>query len=73
MIDIHPPQHAPMTRREFFTHLFIVILGTAIALTPPLLPATRRAEATANSLLETHDSKLIPETAFAATTGGPHA
>jgi len=31
MIDIHPPQHAPMTRREFFTHLFIVILGLCIA------------------------------------------
>jgi cytochrome c-type biogenesis protein CcmF len=27
--------------------VFVVILGTAIALTPPLLPATRRAEATA--------------------------
>jgi hypothetical protein len=32
MIDIHPPQHAPMTRREFFTHLFIVILGILIAI-----------------------------------------
>jgi hypothetical protein len=26
MIDIHPPQHAPMARRDFFVHLFIVIL-----------------------------------------------
>jgi hypothetical protein len=32
MIDIHPPHHAPMTRREFFTHLFIVILGILIAI-----------------------------------------
>jgi len=32
MIDIHPPQHAPMTGREFFTHLFIVILGILIAI-----------------------------------------
>ena len=32
MIDIHPPQHAPMTRREFFTHLFIVVLGILIAI-----------------------------------------
>ena len=32
MIDIHPPQHAPITRREFFTHLFIVILGILIAI-----------------------------------------
>ena len=32
MIDIHPLQHAPMTRREFFTHLFIVILGILIAI-----------------------------------------
>jgi len=32
MIDIHPPQHGAMTRREFFTHLFIVILGILIAI-----------------------------------------
>ena len=32
MIDIHPPQHAPMTRREFFTHLFIVVLGILVAI-----------------------------------------
>lgn len=32
MIDIHPPQHAPMTRREFFVHLLIVILGILIAI-----------------------------------------
>jgi hypothetical protein len=32
MIDIHSPQHAPMTRREFFTHLCIVILGILIAI-----------------------------------------
>jgi hypothetical protein len=32
MIDIHPLQHAPMTKREFFTHLFIVILGILIAI-----------------------------------------
>lgn len=32
MIDIHPLQHGPMTRREFFTHLFIVILGILIAI-----------------------------------------
>jgi len=32
MIDIHPPHHAPMTLREFFTHLFIIILGILIAI-----------------------------------------
>jgi hypothetical protein len=32
MIDIHPPQHAPMTKREFFVHLFIVVLGILIAI-----------------------------------------
>lgn len=32
MIDIHPPQHGAMTRREFFTHLGIVILGILIAI-----------------------------------------
>jgi hypothetical protein len=32
MIDIHAPQHAPMTRREFFVHLFIVVLGILIAI-----------------------------------------
>ena len=32
MIDIHPPGHAPMTHREFFTHLFIIILGIIIAI-----------------------------------------
>jgi type II secretory pathway pseudopilin PulG len=32
MIDIHPPQHGPITKREFFTHLFIVILGILIAI-----------------------------------------
>jgi hypothetical protein len=32
MIDIHPPQHAPMTKREFVVHLFIVVLGILIAI-----------------------------------------
>jgi hypothetical protein len=32
MIDIHPPQHAPITKREFFIHLFIVVLGILIAI-----------------------------------------
>jgi hypothetical protein len=32
MIDIHPPHHAPMTKREFFVHLFIVVLGILIAI-----------------------------------------
>src|SRR5579875_3290345 len=32
MIDIHPPQHAPMTKREFFIHLGIVVLGILIAI-----------------------------------------
>jgi hypothetical protein len=32
MIDIHPLQHAPMTNREFFVHLFIVVLGILIAI-----------------------------------------
>jgi hypothetical protein len=32
MIDIHPPQHAAMTRRDFFIHLGIVVLGILIAI-----------------------------------------
>ncbi len=32
MIDIHPPQHAAITKREFFVHLFIVVLGILIAI-----------------------------------------
>ena len=32
MIDIHPPQHAPMTKREFVVHLFIIVLGILIAI-----------------------------------------
>lgn len=32
MIDIHPPHHAAITRRDFFIHLFIVILGILIAI-----------------------------------------
>ncbi len=32
MIDIHPPQHSVSTRREFFVHLFIVVLGILIAI-----------------------------------------
>lgn len=32
MIDIHPPQHAATTRRDFFVHLFIVVLGILIAI-----------------------------------------
>ena len=32
MIDIHPPQHAPTTRRDFFLHLSTVILGILIAI-----------------------------------------
>jgi hypothetical protein len=32
MIDIHPPQHAAITRREFFIHLGIVVLGILIAI-----------------------------------------
>lgn len=32
MIDIHPPQHAAITRRDFFVHLFIVVLGILIAI-----------------------------------------
>jgi hypothetical protein len=32
MIDIHPPQHAPMTKREFFVYLFIIVLGILIAI-----------------------------------------
>ena len=30
MIDIHPPHHAAMTRRDFFIHLVIVTLGIFI-------------------------------------------
>ena len=32
MIDIHPLHHSATTRREFFVHLFIVILGILIAI-----------------------------------------
>ncbi|MGH9595830.1 MAG: hypothetical protein ACRD3K_03440, partial [Edaphobacter sp.] len=32
MIDIHPPHHSVTTRREFFVHLFIVVLGILIAI-----------------------------------------
>jgi hypothetical protein len=32
MIDIHPPQHAALTRRDFFIHLGIVVLGILIAI-----------------------------------------
>ena len=32
MIDIHPPQHGSITRRDFFVHLGIVILGILIAI-----------------------------------------
>jgi hypothetical protein len=32
MIDIHPPHHSVSTRREFFVHLFIVVLGILIAI-----------------------------------------
>ncbi|HEY4009683.1 MAG TPA: hypothetical protein VGM11_05990 [Acidobacteriaceae bacterium] len=32
MIDIHPPQHGAMTRRDFFVHLGIVVLGILIAI-----------------------------------------
>ncbi|HXE07250.1 MAG TPA: hypothetical protein VN612_05100 [Acidobacteriaceae bacterium] len=32
MIDIHPPQHGALTRRDFFIHLSTVILGILIAI-----------------------------------------
>jgi hypothetical protein len=32
MIDIHPPHHAATTRRDFFIHLFTVVLGILIAI-----------------------------------------
>jgi hypothetical protein len=32
MIDIHPPQHAAITRREFVIHLSTVVLGILIAI-----------------------------------------
>ena len=32
MIDLHPPHHGPMTLRDFFIHLFIVVLGILIAI-----------------------------------------
>lgn len=32
MIDIHPPQHGAMTRRDILTHLAIVVLGILIAI-----------------------------------------
>ncbi len=32
VIDIHPPQHGAITRRDFFVHLFIVVLGILIAI-----------------------------------------
>jgi hypothetical protein len=32
MIDIHPPHHGAMTRRDIFTHLAIVVAGILIAI-----------------------------------------
>jgi hypothetical protein len=32
MIDIHPPHHGSLTRRDFFVHLFTVVLGILIAI-----------------------------------------
>jgi hypothetical protein len=32
MIDIHPPQHGAMTRRDILTHVAIVVLGIFIAI-----------------------------------------
>ena len=32
MIDIHPPHHGGLTRRDFFVHLFTVVLGILIAI-----------------------------------------
>ncbi|HEY4009682.1 MAG TPA: hypothetical protein VGM11_05985 [Acidobacteriaceae bacterium] len=32
MIDIHPPTHAAMTRRDFFIHLGTIVLGILIAI-----------------------------------------
>ena len=32
MIDIHPPHHGTMTRRDMLTHLVIVVLGILIAI-----------------------------------------
>ena len=32
MIDIHPPHHGGITRRDFFVHLFTVVLGILIAI-----------------------------------------
>ncbi|HEY5056129.1 MAG TPA: hypothetical protein VII58_08205 [Acidobacteriaceae bacterium] len=32
MIDIHPPHHGSITRRDFFVHLFTVVLGILIAI-----------------------------------------
>ncbi len=32
MIDIHPPQHGAMTRRDILTHIAIVVLGIFIAI-----------------------------------------
>ena len=32
MIDIHPPHHAPTTRRDFFIHIATIVLGIFIAI-----------------------------------------
>ena len=32
MLDVHPPHHAATTRRDFFIHLFTVVLGILIAI-----------------------------------------
>jgi cytochrome c-type biogenesis protein CcmF len=53
--------------------VFIIIIGTGIALTPPLKPAARRVEAEALSLLTPQASPLIAKPAFAASTGGTDA
>ncbi len=54
--------------------VFIIILGTAIALTPPLLPSARRVEVPAPVTTQhIQDIQITPNPAFASSIGGPHA
>ena len=48
-----------------------VIFGTAIALVPPLKPATRRAEVIEDSHLGSRISNLVSEPSFSRITTGP--
>jgi len=77
MIDIHPPQHATMTRREFFVHLFIVVLGILIAIgleqtVEALHHRHQAAEAIRALLVERHTDEKSNEFNIFATRRHQH-